>query len=241
MCRGWSGRCAGFDVEVVVAVLESQRELFTEMPANVRSVGPVPLHLLLPTCDAIIHQGGGGTLMTALVCGVPQLVVPSIPDQTFNARQLAATGAGRYLPGGEAVTEAAVAEHAGSVLDDAECRDAARQLQAEALALPAPADVVGVLSSWPAPEPARPATALNRAGRETQMRVLFATWAFSGHLNPMVPLGWALRAAGHETLVASHPSFAPVIARAGLPALPVGPEFDLDAEVRAETMRRALV
>ena len=136
---------AGFDVEVVVAVLESQRELFTEMPANVRSVGPVPLHLLLPTCDAIIHQGGGGTLMTALVCGVPQLVVPSIPDQIFNARQLAATGAGRYLPGGEAVTEAAVAEHAGGVLDDAACRDAARQLQAEALAMPAPADVVGVL------------------------------------------------------------------------------------------------
>jgi hypothetical protein len=43
------------------------------------------------------------------------------------------------------VTEAAVAEHAGGVLDDAACRDAARQLQAEALAMPAPADVVGVL------------------------------------------------------------------------------------------------
>src|ERR1700729_1537442 len=68
------------------------------------------------------------------------------------------------------------------------------------------------------------------------MRVLFATWALSAHFNPMVPLGWALRAGGHETLVASHPSFAPVIARAGLPALPVGPEFDLDAEVRAETI-----
>jgi UDP:flavonoid glycosyltransferase YjiC (YdhE family) len=135
----------GLDVEVVVAVLESQRELFTELPANVRSVGPVPLHLLLPTCDAIIHQGGGGTLMTALVCGLPQLVVPSIPDQAFNARQLAGTGAGRCLPGGEAVTEAAVAEHAGSILDDAAYRDAARVLQAEALALPAPADVVPIL------------------------------------------------------------------------------------------------
>src|ERR1700729_3554158 len=94
----------------------------------------------------------------------------------------------------------------------------------------------GSSSNWPAPEPARPATALNLTGRETQLRVLFPTWAFSGHLNPMVPLGWALRAGGHETLVASHPSFAPVIARAGLPALPVGPEFDLDAEVRAETI-----
>ncbi len=135
----------GCDVEVVVAVLESQRELFTQMPANVRSVGPVPLHLLLPTCDAIIHQGGGGTLMTALVCGLPQLVVPSIPDQAFNARQLAATGAGRYLPGGEAVTEAAVAEQAGIILDDGACRAAARELRAEALALPAPADVVPIL------------------------------------------------------------------------------------------------
>jgi UDP:flavonoid glycosyltransferase YjiC (YdhE family) len=136
---------AGLDVEVVVAVLESQRELFTELPANVRSVGPVPLHLLLPTCDAIIHQGGGGTLMTALVGGLPQLVVPSFPDQAFSARQLAATGAGRYLPGGETVTAATVAEHAGILLEDGRYRAAARELQAEALALPPPADVVPIL------------------------------------------------------------------------------------------------
>jgi len=136
---------ASFDVEIVVAVLESQRELFTAMPPNVRSVGPVPLHLLLPTCDAIIHQGCGGTLMTAMVCGLPQLIVPSIPDQAFNARQLAATGAGRCLPSGEDVTEAEVAADAGIILGDRACQGAARELAAEALALPAPADVVPVL------------------------------------------------------------------------------------------------
>ena len=134
---------AGFDVEVVV--LESRRELFTPMPANVRLVDPVPLQLLLPSCDAIIHQGGGGTLMTALVCGLPQLIVPSNPDQAFNARQLAATGAGRYLPGGEDVTEAEVAEHAAVILSALAYRDAARELRAEALARPAPADVVPIL------------------------------------------------------------------------------------------------
>ena len=136
---------AGFDVEIVVAVLESQRELFTSMPPNVRSVGPVPLHLLLPSCDAIIHQGGGGTLMTALVCGLPQLIVPSIPDQAFNARQLAATGAGRCLPSGEDVTEAEITAGTELILGDRACRAAARELQAQALALPAPADVVPVL------------------------------------------------------------------------------------------------
>ncbi|MGW0811616.1 glycosyl transferase, partial [Nonomuraea sp. NPDC002799] len=59
------------------------------------------------------------------------------------------------------------------------------------------------------------------------MRVLFA-------LNPsktvflyMAPLAWALRTAGHEVRVASQPSFAPVITQAGLTALPVGRDRDL--------------
>ncbi|RSM44888.1 DUF1205 domain-containing protein [Amycolatopsis balhimycina DSM 5908] len=61
------------------------------------------------------------------------------------------------------------------------------------------------------------------------MRVLFLSWAWGSHLQPMVPFGWALRAAGHEVLVASHPFFAPTITRAGLTALPVGD----DVHVRA--------
>jgi len=133
---------ADFDVEVVVAVPESQREMFAGGPPNVRSIGPVPLNLLLPSCDAIIHQGGGGTLMTAMVCGLPQLIVPTMPDQIFDAERLETTGAGRYLPGGENVTEAEVAREMAVILGDSGYRRAARQLQAEALAMPAPAAVV---------------------------------------------------------------------------------------------------
>src|SRR4051812_34880722 len=58
------------------------------------------------------------------------------------------------------------------------------------------------------------------------MRVLFTTWDWAGHFFPMVPLGWALRAAGHEVLVATDPGFAPTVTGAGLPALPVGPGFN---------------
>ncbi|MEV4753469.1 glycosyl transferase, partial [Streptosporangium sp. NPDC049248] len=70
------------------------------------------------------------------------------------------------------------------------------------------------------------------------MRVLFA-------LNPsktvflyMAPLAWALRTAGHEVCVASQPSFSDVITQAGLTAVPVGHDRDLqmteeEAEIEA--------
>src|SRR5689334_3269511 len=64
------------------------------------------------------------------------------------------------------------------------------------------------------------------------MRVLFTTWAQTGHYQPMVPLAWALRAAGHEVVVATHPAFAPVVTGSGVPALPVGPDIDVPAELR---------
>lgn len=69
------------------------------------------------------------------------------------------------------------------------------------------------------------------------MRVLFTTWDWTGHLFPMVPLGWALRAAGHEVLVATDPAFAPTVVRAGLPALPVGPGFD-SAQVMIDRIKQ---
>jgi glycosyltransferase (activator-dependent family) len=54
------------------------------------------------------------------------------------------------------------------------------------------------------------------------MRVLFATYPDKTVFQPMVPLAWALRTAGHEVRVAAQPSFAEVITQAGLTAVPVG-------------------
>ncbi|MEU2287244.1 nucleotide disphospho-sugar-binding domain-containing protein [Streptomyces sp. NPDC013178] len=56
------------------------------------------------------------------------------------------------------------------------------------------------------------------------MRVLFATWAAPGHLFPMVPLAWACRTAGAEVAVAAPPHCLPLVHRAGLPAVAMGPD-----------------
>lgn len=59
------------------------------------------------------------------------------------------------------------------------------------------------------------------------MRVLFASYAEKTHFLPMVPLAWALRAAGHDVRVASQPELAEVITGAGLTAVPVGRDHQL--------------
>jgi glycosyltransferase (activator-dependent family) len=79
------------------------------------------------------------------------------------------------------------------------------------------------------------------------MRVLFATYPEKTIFQPMVPLAWALRTAGHEVLVASQPSFVDTITETGLTAVPVGRQgtnswrrlLSIDAE-RTETEREGL-
>ncbi|MFE5330502.1 activator-dependent family glycosyltransferase [Embleya sp. NPDC056575] len=70
------------------------------------------------------------------------------------------------------------------------------------------------------------------------MRVLITSLAVEAHFNGAVPLAWALRAAGHEVRVASHPALTESITRAGLTAVPVGTDHvhhelvrDLGAEL----------
>jgi glycosyltransferase len=48
------------------------------------------------------------------------------------------------------------------------------------------------------------------------MRVAFVIWPASAHLYPLVPLAWALKAAGHEVVVTSHPAIADEVAAMGL-------------------------
>ncbi|GAA3582931.1 DUF1205 domain-containing protein [Amycolatopsis ultiminotia] len=64
------------------------------------------------------------------------------------------------------------------------------------------------------------------------MRVLFVTWAWRSHLYAMVPLAWAMRAAGHDVLVASQPALLPEIERTGLPGVAVGTDVDAAGMVR---------
>lgn len=61
------------------------------------------------------------------------------------------------------------------------------------------------------------------------MRFLFTVPPALSHFFPMVPLAWALRAAGHEVLVASSSSAVVAAIGAGLPAVDVSPDVDFDA------------
>src|SRR4051794_14008526 len=58
------------------------------------------------------------------------------------------------------------------------------------------------------------------------MRVLFATTNWKGTYFCMIPLGWALQAAGHEVRVLCAPSQAGSVAKAGL--IPVSTLGDID-------------
>ncbi|BFO18346.1 hypothetical protein SHKM778_47340 [Streptomyces sp. KM77-8] len=67
------------------------------------------------------------------------------------------------------------------------------------------------------------------------MRILFAASGWPTHYMSMVPLAWALRAAGHEVWVAAQPSMHITIVRSGMPAVPVGVDVDYVA-VRKRTL-----
>ncbi|MEU5050266.1 nucleotide disphospho-sugar-binding domain-containing protein [Streptomyces sp. NPDC021096] len=137
---------AGRDIEVVVAVLDDQRDSFTSLPDNVIHVGPVALHLLLPSCAAIIHQGGAGTTMAAVSYGVPQLILAWAADAIVNASQVEATGSGRRLWPDD-LDDAGLADALDEFFDNLdghqECAD---RLHQDHLALPTPAAVTTQLA-----------------------------------------------------------------------------------------------
>jgi UDP:flavonoid glycosyltransferase YjiC (YdhE family) len=132
------------DAELVLAITASQRPLLTDVPASVRVVESVPLDALLPTCDALIHQGGAGTMLTGLRHGLPQIVLTQVLDEAANALRVEAAGAGLTraadgLPAGELLALG------HELLDNPAYRAAAQRLRQENLDQPAPADIVDEL------------------------------------------------------------------------------------------------
>jgi UDP:flavonoid glycosyltransferase YjiC (YdhE family) len=135
----------GLGIELVVSVTTAQRGAFPADLANVQLAHrPIALHLLLPSCRAVIHQGGAGTTMTAMSSGTRQLIVPQITDQGFNADRLACTGAGRVLPG-EEVTADRIRAELTALLGDDGAGAAAQKLRQDNETRPAPADLVPIL------------------------------------------------------------------------------------------------
>ena len=81
----------------------------TSSPSNVVVTGFVPQALLLERTDLLVSQAGAGTMLGALVHGLPQVCVPRGADQPWNAAAVERAGVGVVVPSdmfsGDAVRE----------------------------------------------------------------------------------------------------------------------------------------
>ncbi|MCF3170511.1 activator-dependent family glycosyltransferase [Streptomyces californicus] len=134
------------DVEVIATLSEKQRAAVDKIPDNVRAVEFAPLNVLLPTCSAIVHHGGGGTHTTSLRYGVPQLVLPQVghAETYYQAKRLEATGAGLYEQSHE-VTPDGLRKKVERLLTEPSFAENAARLRQEMLDEPSPAAMVPVL------------------------------------------------------------------------------------------------
>jgi len=113
----------------------------------VRAERWIPQAEVLTEADAMIGHGGFGTTLGALLAGVPQVVVPLFADQPYNARRIAALGAGLAADSGAPASVRAAVER---VLAEPGFRVAAGRVALEAQAMPsidaAPAELEALVS-----------------------------------------------------------------------------------------------
>ena len=136
------------DIELVVTIGDSHRAMLGPVPSMVRLVPPTPLHTFIGSCAAVVHHGGGGTALTALAHGVPQLLLPQMVDQFVRCERIAASGAGLSLPDVSAQNDpAALRDALSAVIEAAGYRETAGQLRDENAAQPSPAGMAGRLAA----------------------------------------------------------------------------------------------
>jgi UDP:flavonoid glycosyltransferase YjiC (YdhE family) len=129
---------ADVDAEFIVLGNITGRAGTQRAPANVR-IQPawVPLRELLDRCSAVIHHGGGGSMMTAFDAGIPQLSVPAAAPNYLQSVAMQDRGVG-FWTDLDAIDAAAVER----LLRDEKLREAASEVRAEMAAMPAPAAIV---------------------------------------------------------------------------------------------------
>jgi UDP:flavonoid glycosyltransferase YjiC (YdhE family) len=115
-------------------------------PDNVHVERFLPQGALLPLCDLVVSYCGSGAMLGTLGAGLPMLALPQGADQFLNAGRITATGTGLALMPEEA-TPAAIREAAAALLTDASVHTAARALQGEIEAMPAPATLIDGLEA----------------------------------------------------------------------------------------------
>ncbi|MGH4011331.1 MAG: activator-dependent family glycosyltransferase [Pseudonocardiaceae bacterium] len=135
---------AGLDIEIVMTLDATELDPMPAIPDNVRLAGFVPLNELLTTCSAIVHHGGPGTLTTAALHGVPQVILTEDPITEVSAERIHELGAGLTMPS-EELTVAALREKIIRVLDEPSFAENAGRIREEMLDESSPNEVVPLL------------------------------------------------------------------------------------------------
>ncbi|WP_165984157.1 activator-dependent family glycosyltransferase [Streptomyces sp. YIM 98790] len=143
------GMVADMDIEVVATLNAGQLHPEEKLPDNVRVVEYLPLHLLLPTCSAVIHHGGPGTMGAAIAAGVPQLVTGMLTAWDSGAsapaaRYVSERGAGLAVDGDQ-FSAGTMKHQLARLLAEPSFQAGARRLHDDMLAVPSPVDIVPVL------------------------------------------------------------------------------------------------
>ena len=114
------------------------------LPGNVRTVEWTALSRLLPTCAGLVHHGGTETVLTALVHGVPQLVIPDAGERRHNAGLVHTRGVG--LVGARRNVTAALLRR---LVNDDAIAGAAHQVRMEMTSAPDPTEIAAKLAELP--------------------------------------------------------------------------------------------
>ncbi|MFD9792544.1 nucleotide disphospho-sugar-binding domain-containing protein [Streptomyces sp. NPDC059070] len=130
--------------EVLIAAPEQVTEKFAPELGDIR-IGWLPLDVVMPTCDLLVHHGGGVTAMTAMNAGVPQLITPEASYMEIVAKALTDFGAGLTVATPEGDSTEAIATGCRELLSDARYRQRAGVLAHEMALLPNPTEVAAVL------------------------------------------------------------------------------------------------
>jgi UDP:flavonoid glycosyltransferase YjiC (YdhE family) len=144
---------------IVTVGPDNDPEQFGPQPDHVHVERFIPQSLLLPSCDAVVNQGGTA-ILPILGHGLPMLLLPQGANQFHNAEACVTAGVARRLLPGE-VDADAVRRHVRALLDDPALGEAARRVQRELAEMPGPERGVALLERLAAER--RP---LTRAGAE---------------------------------------------------------------------------
>ncbi|OOC53332.1 MULTISPECIES: nucleotide disphospho-sugar-binding domain-containing protein [Nocardiopsis] len=132
------GAAADVSADFVLALGDIDVTPLGSLPPNVSSVGWTPLHTLLRDCTAVVHHGGGGTTLTAIDAGIPQLLTPDPRDRLQYTACNAVRDRGIGLVGEPEEVRPALLRR---LIDDTSLRTVTAEVCDEVRSLPTPAAV----------------------------------------------------------------------------------------------------